>query len=159
MRNGTYSVSQPSVEEELAFCEREGYIRQWVRGSRRHGTRRSPMYVVTEFNGGTVHLKDVQEAFAFIRGVYSMLSFDVARRKAEAEAQAAYEAQKEARLAAEREREELAVQVAGCPSCGQPAGERCLREQADPTPYAASPHRPRLDLAGTRVRQAVMVSA
>ena len=159
MRNGDYSVSPASVEAELAFCQSNGYIAAWVKNDGYPGTRQAPRYSVWPIDGGRLDLKDVQEAHIFVRGVYSHLAFDVHRRKAEAQALAEYETAKAQRLAEEREREELAVQTTECPSCGQPAGERCLREPVDPTPYAAQPHRPRVDKAGVLIKHAVLTIA
>lgn len=144
-------ISKEDVSLRLIEAARLGLIEQWHNGRPSWGG--TATWVIELFDGTKVTY-GAQEAYALTLGLFSAHQADQARRASEAEALAAYKAQQAEEAAARRSEESSAVAVTGCPYCEAPAGQRCVRDTEDATPYADHPHKVRLEraaiLAGSR---------
>jgi hypothetical protein len=145
------AVDKRDIEHRLTQQVHARNIRAWRRAL--WASWMGDGYEVTPFGGESLVLKPA-EAYALLAGIESAVAAEKSRQDAEARARAELDAEQAGKRAAEADAENLAVETTGCPTCKAEPGQRCTREQADPTPYAAHPHAPRLAEAGVRVRQA-----
>ena len=133
--------TRAEVERKLARHRHEGNIEDW-----RPTLTRKAGYAVTLFSGREVAMS-LYEALAFTYGLDSAYEADQFRRAAELRARADYAAQKAAEAAEQRDMDQKVIEATGCPYCKQPAGQRCVREVEDNTPWAPRPHAARAEQA------------
>lgn len=135
------NISIFDVESALRNHQEAANLNSWFRG------QQAGEYRVRLSTGSVLNIRNLHEADAFISGLESFGYAQQMRDKAEADRLAAEEAERQDRLAREKVIQALAVATVGCESCGQSAGQKCLREPRDSSPYAAKVHEPRRDAA------------
>jgi hypothetical protein len=142
-----------SVTRALAALTSAEYIAGYSATTSPGLFRSVPKYDVELRDGRTVHLTGVAEGTAFVLGAQAVEKVTRHRAEVQAAAEAAHVAQEQLRRATERERYELAIQVAHCETCGAQPGEKCQVQNPGP-PYTDKPHAPRLDAASVTVKVA-----
>ena len=144
--------TQASLERTLDIHKEAGIIRSWKRNTDfplPAASRRDPSYTVTLFDYTNVDLGGLWEVHAFLAGVASTRRFHEEQERLARIAADAAAAERDRRLAAEKELEARVTREAECPFCGQAKGASCVRIHVqDLTPYANKPHSARYDAAG-----------
>ena len=138
------NISRTNIEAELRRHVAEGNLVSWVKGCQ-PGRRSDPMYTVTTVGGEVLRLATLFEIRALVVGLNSFELAQHRREMAEAVWIEQEAAAREERLAQQRELFALAIHTVECPSCASGVGERCTVKT--PNPYAAHPHRSRMDTA------------